>query len=64
MDSSILKSFAEDKIIATQMMISGFDRVKNIVRKGANAGYQHFLTMFPTAFCFWVIKSRDCMVQT
>ena len=25
------------------MMISVFDRVENIVEKGENAGYQHFL---------------------
>ena len=28
------------------MTISVFDRVENIVGKGENAGYQHFLTMF------------------
>ena len=30
-------------------MISVFDRVENIVGKGENAGYQHFL-LFPQCF--------------
>ena len=31
------------------MLISVFDRVENIVGKGDNAGYQHFL-LFPQCF--------------
>ena len=31
------------------MMISVFDREENIVGKGENAGYQHFL-LFPQCF--------------
>ena len=31
------------------MMISPYDRVENIVGKGKNAGYQHFL-LFPQCF--------------
>ena len=31
------------------MIISVFDRVENIVEKGENAGYQHFL-LFPKCF--------------
>ena len=31
------------------MMIFVFDRVENIVGKGENAGYQHFL-LFPQCF--------------
>ena len=31
------------------MLISLFDRVENIVGKGENAGYQHFL-LFPECF--------------
>ena len=38
-----LKTFADDKVDVAQMMISVFDRVENIVRKGENACYQHFL---------------------
>ena len=37
------KVFADDKLNVAQMMISVFDKVKNIVGKGENAGYQHFL---------------------
>ena len=38
-----LKAFADDRINVAQMMISVFDTVENIVGKGENAGYQHFL---------------------
>ena len=39
-----LKAFADDNSnVAAKMMISFYDRVENIVRKGENAGYQHFL---------------------
>ena len=47
------------------MMISLFDRQENIVRKGENAGYQHFL-LFPQCFqkaFFKVVKSWDCLVK-
>ena len=44
-----LKAFAADKINIAQMMISVFDRLENIVAKGENAGYQHFL-LFPNCF--------------
>ena len=37
-------------------MISLSDRVENIVGKGENGGYQHFLI-------FRVVKSRDCVVN-
>ena len=40
---SKLKAFSDDKIIVTEIMISLPDRVENIVGKGENAGYQHFL---------------------
>ena len=38
-----LKAFADDKLNLTKITISVFDRVKNTVGKGENAGYQHFL---------------------
>ena len=44
-----LKAFAEDKFSVAKMMISVRDRVENTVRKGENAGYQHFL-LFPQCF--------------
>ena len=43
LDKIQLNAFADDKIIVAQMKISVFDRVENIVGKGENAGYQHFL---------------------
>ena len=44
-----LKTFAVHKTNVAQMMISVFDRVENIVGKGENAGYKHFLH-FPQCF--------------
>ena len=43
LDMSILKAFADDKIILTQKLKIVMGRVENIVGKGENAGYQHFL---------------------
>ena len=37
------KAFADNKINVAQMLISVFDRVENIMGKGENAGYLHFL---------------------
>ena len=41
-----LKAFPDAKICATQMSRFLFDWVENIMRKGENAGHQHFL-LFP-----------------
>ena len=48
------------------MMISLFDREENTVRKGQNAGYQHFLlfAVFSSAFFLRAFKSRDCVVKS
>ena len=43
-----LKAFA-DKLNVVRIMISVSDRVENMVGKGENAGYQHFL-LFPQCF--------------
>ena len=43
LDQSKFKVFADDKIIVTQKLKNTLGRVKNIVGKGENAGYQHFL---------------------
>ena len=48
-DLSKLKAFAEDKINVTEKIIFAFGWVENIVGKGENAGYQHFL-VFPPCF--------------
>ena len=43
LDWSKLKAFADNKINNAEMMIPLPDRIENIVGKGENAGYQHFL---------------------
>ena len=44
-----LKAFADNKIIVTQKLKFVLGKVENIVGKGENAGYQHFL-LFPQCF--------------
>ena len=46
LDWSKLKAFANDKIKVTEKMKFVLERVENIVGKGENSGYQHFL-LFP-----------------
>ena len=48
-DWSKLKAFADDSIKLAKMMIFVLDRIENIVGKGENTGYQHFL-LFPQCF--------------
>ena len=64
---SILKAFADNKINVIQRLKFALRRVENIVGKGENAGYQHFL-LFPTMFAegsfFRIVKSRDCVVKS
>ena len=43
LDWSDFKAFADDKSNVANIMISLVNRVGNIVGKGENAGYQHFL---------------------
>ena len=43
MDLTKLSPFSDDKVNIAEVMIFLFDRVENIVGKGENAGYQHFL---------------------
>ena len=43
LDWSKLKVLADHKIDVAEMGISLYDRVENIVGKGENAGYHHFL---------------------
>ena len=45
-------------------MIYVFERVENIVGKGENTGYQHFLTMFSKALILRDVKSCDCVVKS
>ena len=44
-----IQALADDKLHVARIMISVSDRVENIVGKGENAGYQHFLH-FPQCF--------------
>ena len=43
LDWSKLEAFADDKLNVAKITISVFESVENIVGKGENAGYQHFL---------------------
>ena len=45
-DWSKLKAFADDKKNVTERLKFVLERVENILGKGENAGYQHFL-FFP-----------------
>ena len=44
-----LKSFADDKMNVSKKLKFVLGRVENVVEKGENAGYQHFLP-FPQCF--------------
>ena len=48
-DLPTLKAFADDKICVAQNLKFILGRVENIVGKGENAGYQHFL-LLPQCF--------------
>ena len=49
LDWSKLKAFADDKIDVSEKLKFVLGRVENIVGKGENAGFQHFL-LFPQCF--------------
>ena len=49
LDLSILKAFADNNLNVYQKLKFALERVENIVEKGENAGYQHFL-LFPQCF--------------
>ena len=49
LDWSNLEELAHDKINLTEKLKFVLGRVENIVGKGENAGYQHFL-LFPGCF--------------
>ena len=58
LDWSKLKPFAEDKINVTEKLKFVLGRAENIIGKGENAGYQHFLLfqMFSKGFLYWSLK--------
>ena len=55
LDLTKFKAFADNKIIPTQKFKFILERVENIVRKGENAGYQHFL-LFPQCFKSFLLR--------
>ena len=60
---SKLKAFADDIFNVASMIISVFFKVENIVGKGENARYQHFLpfpAVFSKTFFYRVVKSGLC----
>ena len=58
-----LKAFADNKLNVTQKLKFALGRVENIVGKGENGGYQHFL-LFPQCFqkAFPSSVSKDVIV--
>ena len=54
---SKLKGFAADKLIATQNIRFIFHLLENIVGKGENAGYQHFLLPPPPPAMFYSLPN-------
>ena len=55
LDRSKKTAFADDKINVTEQLKLVLGRVENIVEKGENAGYQHFLLFLP---CFQKALSK------
>ena len=45
------ETFADSKLNFATMMISLYDREENVVGKGENAGYQHFLLFIRPKGC-------------
>ena len=61
LDETKLKALADDKLNVAKLTISLFERVENIVRKGENARYKHFLLFqqcFPNHSSFRSLKVR------
>ena len=58
LNQSKLKVVADNKIIVTQRLKFVFGRIENMVGKGENAGYQHFL-LFPQ--CFQKLSFQRCL---
>ena len=57
LDWTKLKAWADDELDIAQMVISVFNRMEHIVRKGQNAGDQDFL--LTKGINIRVVKSRD-----
>ena len=66
-DLSKLKAFADDKINVREKLKFVLGSMENIVGKGENAGYQHFLLFtqcFQKGFFLKVVKGQDCVVKS
>ena len=50
LDWSKLKAFADDKTIVTEKLKCVLGKLENIMGKGENTGYQHFLLFQHNAF--------------
>ena len=61
LDWSKLKAFADDKFNIVKIMEIVVNNTENIVGKGENAAYQHFL-LFQQCFLKGM-HSRDCLVK-
>ena len=67
MDYSKFEAFVDDKIIVTEKFKFVLGRMENIVGKGENAGYQHFLLspqFFPKLSFLKGGESQDCVVRS
>ena len=67
LDWSKFRELADDKINVTEKLKFLLGRVENIVGKGENAGYQHFilfLKFFSKGFITRVVKSRYCVEKS
>ena len=63
---SKLEASAEEKISKAKTLKLVYGRVENIMGKGENAGYQHFLLFpqcFQKSFSLQVVESQDCVVK-
>ena len=58
-DYSNLRAFTDDEIHLTEKLKFVLGRVENILGKGENAGYQHFL-LFPGCFQKSLSKELRC----
>ena len=61
-----METEADEKVNVAQKLKFVYGSLENIMVKGENAGYQHFLLFpqcFQKSFLLVVFKSRDCMVK-
>ena len=64
---SKLEASADDKINVTEKLKFVSGRVENIMGKGENAGYQHFLLsqqLFAKGILHRIVRSWDCVVKS